>query len=109
MSVEFRFLIVSLVLIVGLILAYYLLRRISLRDPKGPFGHGPIRVLWRYPLGNNSYLLMVGLPHVVLVLGVTSYEIRVLYEISDEERIEEIEETTQKQGLFTGQRRGGSM
>lgn len=99
MSVEAKFLFTSLVLVAGLLIAYLLIRRASLKG-HGLFGQGLITVLGRYPVGHSSYLLMVKFHQVILLLGVTAHEIKVLHEITDTERIKEIEELAQKQATF---------
>lgn len=100
MSVEARFLVTSLVLIGGLLFAYYLMKRISSKEGFGPFGEGIIKVLARYPVGAGSSLMVVKVLDMILVLGVTAHEIRVLYEIGDKERVKEIEDLAYKQGKF---------
>lgn len=99
MSVEAKFIFTSLVLVAGLLIAYFLLRRTSFKG-HGLFGQELIRILARCPVGHSSYLLMVKFHQVILLLGVTAHEIRVLHEITDTERIKEIEELAQKQGIF---------
>jgi len=88
---EIKFFLISLFLILGLIIAYYLLKKISQKGIPGLGGDLPIKVLATYRLGANKSICLVAIPGSILVLGLTAQDIRLITEIKDEERIKEIE------------------
>jgi|GEM_PF-1694738 flagellar biogenesis protein FliO len=88
---EAKFLLISISLILGLIIAYYLLRKISQRGIPGLGGDSPVKVLGTYRLGANRSICLVTIPGSILVLGLTAQDMRLITEIRDEERIREIE------------------
>ena len=77
--------ITALVIVLGgLLIVFYFLRRILKRDIGGP-SEKLIRVLSSSYIGVKKNIFLIEVPGSILVLGVTSDNIRLLTKIEDEE------------------------
>ncbi|MDL1962743.1 MAG: flagellar biosynthetic protein FliO [Deltaproteobacteria bacterium] len=84
LSTVLKMITVLVILLGGLFIVFYFLRRILKREVKGSSGK-LIRVLSSSYIGVKKNISLIEIPGSILVLGITSDNIRLLAKIEDEE------------------------
>jgi flagellar protein FliO/FliZ len=79
----------------GLLVVFYLMKRFLRRDAGGP-GNPLIRVLANQYLGIKKNIALVEVPGTVLVLGISNDNIRLLTKIEDQGALDAIRQETSR-------------
>jgi flagellar protein FliO/FliZ len=79
----------------GLLVVFYLMKRFLRRDAGGP-GNPLIRVLASQYLGIKKNIALVEVPGTVLVLGISNDNIRLLTKIEDQGALDAIRQETSR-------------
>jgi flagellar protein FliO/FliZ len=79
----------------GLLVVFYLMKRFLRRDAGGP-GNPLIRVLASQYLGIKKNIALVEVPGTVLVLGISNDNIRLLTKIEDQGALDAIRQQTSR-------------
>ena len=79
----------------GLLVVFYLMKRFLRRDAGGP-GNPLIRVLASQYLGVKKNIALVEVPGTVLVLGISNENIRLLTKIEDQSVLDAIRQETSR-------------